>query len=92
MPEAPEEQERTPKGPSPGSPPKGAGAGGKNGPPGFNAFRFLGVGLQFAVTVGLFAWLGYWLDGKYGWTPWGVTIGSLFGVAAGSYHFLKEVL
>lgn len=92
MPEAPEGQKRTPEGPSPGSspPPKGAGAGGKDGPPGMNAVRFMGVGLQFAATVGLFAWAGYWLDGKYGWEPWAVTVSTLLGVGTATYHLLKE--
>lgn len=49
-------------------------------------------GLQFAVTAGGFAALGYWLDGRYGWSPWGTVGLSLAGVAAGMYYFIKETL
>jgi len=27
------------------------------------------VGIQFGLTIGLFAWAGVWLDGKFGWSP-----------------------
>lgn len=41
--------------------------------------RYAGLGLQFAVTLALFGALGYWLDTKFGWTPWLLVTGILFG-------------
>ena len=58
----------------------------------FDIWRFFGLGIQLAITVALFAALGWWLDGKMGWTPWGLLGCSLFGVVAGMYHFLKATL
>jgi hypothetical protein len=55
-------------------------------------WRLAGLGGQLALTVGLFVLLGWWLDNKFGWTPWGmVSLGSL-GVAAALYQMLKDVL
>ena len=55
--------------------------------------RFSGVGIQMGVIIGVFSWLGVYLDAKYQLkTPWW-TIGlSLFGVCAGLYIMIKEVI
>jgi F0F1-type ATP synthase assembly protein I len=45
-----------------------------------------------AVGVTLGYAVGWWLDRKFGWSPWGVTVGSLLGVAAGMYLLIKEAL
>jgi F0F1-type ATP synthase assembly protein I len=55
-------------------------------------WRFFGSGMQLAATVGLFALLGWWLDGKFGWTPWGLVACGSFGTLAGLYHFLKGAM
>jgi ATP synthase protein I len=54
--------------------------------------QYLGLGLEMAVGVTLGYAVGWWLDRKYGWSPWGVTVGSLLGVAAGMYLLIKEAL
>ena len=54
--------------------------------------QFLGMGLQMAVGVGLGLVVGNWLDGKYGWSPWGVTVGVMLGLAGGMYLLIKEAL
>lgn len=55
--------------------------------------RFSGLGIQMGIIIGGFAWLGVYLDDKYKTkTPWW-TIGlSLFGVFAGLYIMIKEVI
>lgn len=55
--------------------------------------RFSGLGIQMGVIIGLFTWLGTYLDAKYNTkTPWW-TIGlSLFGVASSLYIMIKEVI
>jgi F0F1-type ATP synthase assembly protein I len=55
-------------------------------------WHYLGLGTQLTVTVGLFALLGWWLDKKFGWTPWGMVGSASLGVAVGMYGFLKEAL
>lgn len=67
----------------------------KERPPGKPAtpqsgLKYVGLGLQLAATVGLFTWLGWWLDQRYGWKPWGMACCGLFGIVAGLYHFVKE--
>ena len=51
-----------------------------------------GVGLQFAVTTAIFAFVGVYLDGRFGWTPW-ATIGmSVVGFVGGLYVLIKRFL
>jgi ATP synthase protein I len=53
---------------------------------------YLTLGIQLAVTVAAFAFLGIWLDKKFDSSPW-FTIGcSFFGVFAGLYNFIKVVI
>ena len=54
--------------------------------------KFLGLGLEMAVGVGLGCVIGYWLDNKYGWAPWGMTIGAMLGLAGGMYLLIKQAL
>jgi F0F1-type ATP synthase assembly protein I len=51
-----------------------------------------GVGLQIGVGVGLGCVVGWWLDKRYGWSPWGVVIGAMLGLASGMYLLFKEAL
>ena len=55
--------------------------------------RFSSIVIQMGVVIGFFTWLGTFLDEKYpSETPWW-TIGlSLFGVFAGLYLIIREVL
>jgi len=55
--------------------------------------RFSGLGIQMGAIIAGFTWLGTFLDNKYATkTPWW-TIGlSLFGVMAGLYLVIKEVI
>jgi len=50
----------------------------------------LGVVLTACVLMGV--GLGYWLDAKLGTKPWLLLAGSLLGMAAGFYHFIKAVI
>ncbi|WP_419192404.1 AtpZ/AtpI family protein [Engelhardtia mirabilis] len=42
-----------------------------------------GLGLTFAAFVAASAGLGFWIDGRFGWSPWGTLVLSLFGVFSG---------
>lgn len=55
--------------------------------------RFSSLVIQMGVVIGFFTWLGTFLDKKFhSETPWW-TIGlSLFGVFAGLYLIIREVL
>jgi F0F1-type ATP synthase assembly protein I len=57
--------------------------------------RSTGVGLQFAASVVFFFFLGRWIDGRFGTSPWGVLVGVFGGTAAafyGMYHRLMRDL
>src|SRR5436190_21751683 len=51
-----------------------------------------GVGLQIGVGVGLGCVVGWWLDKKFGWSPWGIVVGAMLGLASGMYLMIKETL
>ncbi len=53
--------------------------------------KFLGMGIEIAVGVGLGYVVGSWLDRKYHWS-WATVVGSLLGLAAGMYLLIKEAL
>jgi F0F1-type ATP synthase assembly protein I len=54
--------------------------------------RYVGVGLQMLVGVGLGFVVGRWLDRKFGWEPWGVFAGTMLGLAAGMYLLIKDAI
>ncbi len=54
--------------------------------------KVLTIGFEVAVGVALGYYVGHWLDGKYGWGPWGTLVGAMLGLAAGMYLLIKEAL
>jgi F0F1-type ATP synthase assembly protein I len=55
--------------------------------------RFSSAGIQMGVIIGLFTWLGTYLDEKYHNTTAYWTVGlSLFGVIAGLTIVIREVI
>lgn len=49
------------------------------------------VGIQLAVTVLLFVYLGYRMDLHYKTSPLFIGIGTVVGMALGFYHLLKDI-
>jgi F0F1-type ATP synthase assembly protein I len=49
-----------------------------------------GAGLQFGLTICVFALLGNWLDGKFGTGPWLLVAGVLLAFAGGTVSLLKK--
>ncbi len=54
--------------------------------------KYLGMGIEVAVGVGLGYVVGNWLDQKYNWAPWGVLVGSMLGMASGMYLLIKQAM
>jgi F0F1-type ATP synthase assembly protein I len=52
----------------------------------------LNLGWQLAITIGLMALLGWWLDKVFNTSPTLIIIFSLFGVLAGMVSFFRTVL
>ena len=64
----------------------------RGGRPGLSSpSQFAGLGLQFAASIGLFAWLGHWLDGRFGTAPWLLLLGVFFGAGAAFYSMYIRV-
>jgi F0F1-type ATP synthase assembly protein I len=42
------------------------------------------VGLEMVAPIVV----GLWLDNSLGWSPWGVTVGAVLGLALGLYHLV----
>jgi ATP synthase protein I len=61
------------------------GDGGRDaGPEGLRGYlRYLHLGTQMALTIGLGVFGGIWLDGKFGTTPVLTVSGSLLGIGLG---------
>lgn len=53
---------------------------------------FLTLGLQLAISVVVFFFIGYWLDGKFGTSPWCTLGGAFLGAAGGLIKFLREAI
>jgi F0F1-type ATP synthase assembly protein I len=53
--------------------------------------RGLGAGLTLAVSVGLFAYGGQWLDARYGTKPWLLLLCVGCGITGGILHMIWVV-
>ena len=53
--------------------------------------RAMGAGLTMAVTVGLFAFGGIWIDRKLGTRPWFLLLMVFLGIAGGMLHLIRVV-
>ncbi len=63
----------------------------KPGPNWADLLRLSTVGLVLAISVGLGAGLGLWLDERWGTGPWLTVLGVVIGSAAGFIELLREV-
>ena len=68
-----------------------APAGGDDKGGGTSAGEFAGLGLQFAVSIIAFFFVGQWLDGKFGTTPWLLIIGVFLGGGASFYSMYRKL-
>lgn len=51
--------------------------------------RALGAGLTLAVSVGLFAYAGLWLDARFGSKPWCLILCVGCGIVGGILHLIR---
>jgi len=71
---------------------RGSKEGGDGEAPLVTMARFSGHGLTFAMATAGFLFLGWWVDGKLGTTPWLTILGALVGAAGGFYHILQHLV
>lgn len=53
--------------------------------------RYMSLGLQFAASVGLFTFGGYWLDGRLGSLPWFTVLGVFLGFVGATVSLVRHV-
>jgi F0F1-type ATP synthase assembly protein I len=53
---------------------------------------YSGLGLQLAVTVVLFWFIGKMIDEHYGTQPLWMIVGAMVGIVVGMYNFIKSVI
>jgi F0F1-type ATP synthase assembly protein I len=53
---------------------------------------FLTSGLQLAISVVAFFFLGRWLDDKFGTTPWLMIAGLVLGIVGGFTSFFRTAI
>jgi ATP synthase protein I len=53
--------------------------------------RFAGLGLQFGATLLLFGALGWWLDAKFGTSPWLLITGLFTGAGIAFYALIRAI-
>ena len=56
-----------------------------------NTTRAIGAGLTLAVSVGLLAYGGLWLDGNLDTKPLFLLIGVAWGVIGGTIHLVRVI-
>ena len=77
---------------SPNGGPANGPPGGKGAEEGLSASQFAGVGLQFALSIIVFLYLGQWLDRKLGTAPWFLIIGVFVGAGGSFYSMYRKLM
>ena len=54
--------------------------------------RYSGIGLELAGATAGFALIGYWIDSRFGTSPWGILGGVALGLVGGLYNLVRESL
>jgi ATP synthase protein I len=54
--------------------------------------RYSGIGLELAGATAGLALVGYWIDGRFGTSPWGLLGGVVIGIVGGLYNLVRESL
>ena len=53
---------------------------------------FINIGLQMALTIGAFVFLGLWLDEKFATSPLWTLILAAIGIFGAFYSFIKKII
>ena len=54
--------------------------------------RHSDVGLELAGATAGLAFIGYWVDRRFGTEPWGILGGVILGLVGGRYNLVRESL
>ena len=56
----------------------------------FDWIRYSGIGFELAGATAGFALIGYWVDKRFGTSPWGVVVGVVLGLVGGLYSLVTQ--
>ena len=56
-----------------------------------SGMEFAGIGIQFALTILVFAFAGVWLDNRLGTSPWLLLVFVFGGAAGGFFSMYRHV-
>ena len=56
------------------------------------AAPYLSSVYTFMASIGIFGYLGYWVDKKFETKPWLLLVGLFFGLGIGFYQFYKVLI
>lgn len=56
------------------------------------AGRYAGLGLQFAISIVFFLFVGQWLDGRFGTDPLFLYLGVFVGAGAAFYSMYRNLM
>jgi F0F1-type ATP synthase assembly protein I len=51
--------------------------------------EFAGIGVQFALTILVFVFIGVWLDRRFGTSPWLLLVCVFVGAAGGLFSMVR---
>jgi F0F1-type ATP synthase assembly protein I len=57
-----------------------------------SASQFAGIGIQFAVAIVLFLYLGQWVDRKLGTAPWFLLLFVFLGAGGAFYGMYRKLM
>lgn len=75
-----------------GSPERGPTGGSAAASSGTSVGVYMGLGLQFAAAILAFAFLGQWLDRRWGTDPWLLLVGVFLGAGGGFYSIYRKLM
>lgn len=59
---------------------------------GTSAAAYAGLGLQFALAILVFTFVGQWLDRRLGTEPWLLLVGVFTGAGGGFYSIYRRLM
>ncbi len=54
--------------------------------------QFMGLGLQFVLSLLLFLYIGKWVDARLGTSPWFLILGVFIGASAAFYSMYRNLM
>jgi len=54
--------------------------------------RYAGMGFEFFAGLLACVLVGIWLDSRFGWSPWGVLVGSGVGLIGSMFNLIRRGL